>query len=129
MCFYLSVLSSSKHNILILKHGCVEFISIKLPTMGKSNQKTGKTCNYPCVWKSCYTSHKGIGSHKKRVISYSKTTILTFLISWKRSRKIKVVNIFTFQSKVSSDLIIILLSPTCVRLPIKTVLVLVLFWK
>ena len=30
MCFYLSVLSSSKHNILLLKHGRVEFISIKL---------------------------------------------------------------------------------------------------
>ena len=89
-------------------------------TMGKSNQKTAKTSNYPCVWKSYSASHKGIGGPKKRVISYSKTTILTYFDKLKKTSKIKVVNIFTFQSEVSSDQMIILPSPTCMRLPIQT---------
>ena len=39
----LSVLPSSKHKIIVLlKHRCVVFISIKLLTMSKSNQKIGK---------------------------------------------------------------------------------------
>ena len=88
--------------------------------MGKSNQKTAKTSNYPCVWKSYSASHKGIGGPKKRVISYSKTTILTYFDKLKKNSKIKVVNIFTFQSEVSSDQMIILPSPTCMRLPIQT---------
>ena len=87
MCFYLSVLPSSKHNILLLKHWCAEFISIKLPTMGKSNQKTGKTHNYPCVQISYLTSRKGFGVRKKRVISYSKTTILMYFYKLKKKQQ------------------------------------------
>ena len=55
--------------------------------MGKSNQKTAKTSNYPCVWKSYSASHKGIGGPKKRVISYSKTTILTYFDKLKKKQQ------------------------------------------
>ena len=34
--------------------------------MGKSNQKIGKTLNYPKVQKSYSTSCKGINGHKKK---------------------------------------------------------------
>ena len=43
MYFHLSVLPSLKHKIiLLLKHRCIEFISMKLPTMSKSNKKKEK---------------------------------------------------------------------------------------
>ena len=45
--------------------------------MGKSNQKIGKTLNYPSVQKSYWTSCKDIGGHKKREqSSKNKTTTL-----------------------------------------------------
>ena len=88
MCFYLSFCSSSKHNIiLLLKHGSVEFFSIKLLTMGKSNQKIGKIRNYSCVRKSYSTTRKGIGDRKERVISYSKTTMLTYFDKLKKKQQ------------------------------------------
>ena len=62
MYFYLSVLPSLKHNIiLLLKHSCVEFISIKLPTMSESSQKIGKTLTYPCARKRYSTNCTSIG--------------------------------------------------------------------
>ena len=45
--------------------------------MGKSNQKIGKTHNYPSFRKSYSTSCKGIGGHKKKEkIRKSKKTTL-----------------------------------------------------
>ena len=35
-------------------------------SMGKLNEKVGKTCNYLSFWKSYSTSCKGIGGHKKK---------------------------------------------------------------
>ena len=118
MYFVFSVLPSCKHKIIVLvKHRCVEFTSIKLRTMSKSNQKIEKKHNYSCAWKSYSTSRTGIGGRKKKeVIINSKTTTLSHL-SGKRSNKIKVVNIFTFYSWVNSDWMIILPSPVYVRLP------------
>ena len=61
-------------------------------SMGKSNQKIGKTHIYPSFRKSYLTSCKGIGDHKKKEkISKSKTTTLTFLYNLKRSNNIEVV--------------------------------------
>ena len=89
MYFYLSVLPSLKHKIiLLLNHRCVEFISIKLPTMSKSNQKLWKTRNYPCTWKSYSTSRTGIGGHKKKeVIINSKTSTLSYFDKWKKKQQ------------------------------------------
>ena len=56
-------------------------------SMGKSNQKIGKTHIYPSFRKSYLTSCKGIGDHKKKEkISKSKTTTLTFLYNLKKKQ-------------------------------------------
>ena len=83
--------SSSKHNIVLLKYTCAEFISIKL--LWESQIKKLKKHKYPSLRKSYSTSRKGIGGReKKEKISKSKTTTLTyFLIIWKRNNKIKAV--------------------------------------
>ena len=94
--------------ILLLKYMCFEFISIKLPTMGKSNQKIGKTHNYPSVQKSYLTSCTAIGGRKKNELVRAKPQHWRILISWKRSNKIKMVNIFTFHLYVNSDWMVIL---------------------
>ena len=46
-------------------------------SMGKSNQKIGKTHNYPSFRKSYSTSCKGIGGHKKKekICKSKKTTL------------------------------------------------------
>ena len=57
-------------------------------SMGKSNQKIGKTHIYPSFRKSYLTSCKGIGDHKKKEkISKSKTTTLTFLYNLKKKQQ------------------------------------------
>ena len=129
MCFYLSVLPSSKHNILLLKHWCAEFISIKLPTMGKSNQKTGKTHNYPCVQISYLTSHKGFGVRKKRVISYSKTTILMYFYKLKKKQQDQGGKYFyiSIRSKLWSNNYSTISNLR--ETTYSNILVLVLFWK
>ena len=85
----LSVLPSSKHKIiLLLKRRSVEFISIKLPAMSKSNQTIGKTRNYPCAWKSYSASCTGIGGCKKKeVIINSKTATLSYFDKWKKKQQ------------------------------------------
>ena len=92
MCFYVSVLLSSKQNIIqLLKHRCVEFISIKLPTMEKSNKKKRKTEKHTIIlvfekWNS--TSRTGTGGcNKKEVISNSKTTALTYFDMLKKKQQ------------------------------------------
>ena len=89
MYFCLSVLPSPKHKIILfLKHRCAEFISIKLRTMSKSNQKIGKTRNYPCARTSYSTSRTGIGGHKKKeVIINSKTSTLLYFDKWKKKQQ------------------------------------------
>ena len=89
MYFYLFVLPSSKQNIILLvKHKCAEFISIKLPTMSKSNQKIGKTRNYSCARKSYSASCTGIdGRKKKEVIINSKTATLSNFDKWKKMQQ------------------------------------------
>ena len=62
-----------------LKYRCLKFITIKLPAMGKSNQKIRNTYSYPSFQKHCLTSHIDIGGHKKKeVTGNSKTTTLTY---------------------------------------------------
>ena len=57
-------------------------------TMGKSNQKIGKTHNYPSVQQCYSTSHKGIGGHKKQEkISKSKTTTLAYFDNLKKKQQ------------------------------------------
>ena len=57
-------------------------------SMGKSNQKMGKTHNYSSFWKSYSTSCKGIGGHKKREgIGKSKTTTLASLYNLKKKQQ------------------------------------------
>ena len=89
MYFCLSVLPSSKHKIiLVLKQRCVEFISIKLGTISKSDQKIGKTRNYPCASKSYSTSHTGIGGPKKKeVIINRKTATLLYFDKWEKKQQ------------------------------------------
>ena len=72
--------SHHRNNIILpLKHRCVEFISIKLPTIEKSNQKTRKTRDHLSVRKNYWTILTGIGGRKtKEVISNSKTTTMTY---------------------------------------------------
>ena len=56
--------------------------------MSKSNQKIGKTCNYPCTWKSYSTSRTGIGGSKnKEVVISSKTTTLSYFDKWKKKQQ------------------------------------------
>ena len=98
MYFVFSVLPSSKHKIILLvKHRCVEFTSIKLRTMSKSNQKIEKKNIIIHVLEKVtqLVAQAMVGARKKEVIINSKTTTLSYL-SGKRSNKIKVVNIFTF---------------------------------
>ena len=53
-------------------------------SMGKLNQKIGKSCNYPSFRKSYSASCKGIGGHKKKEkIRKSKTTTRAFLYNLK----------------------------------------------
>ena len=126
---FILLFSHHQNNILLLKHGCVEFHSIKLPTMGKSNQKTGKTCNYPCVWKSYSTSCKSIGGSKKRVISYSKTTILTYFDNLKKKQQDQGGKYFyiSIRSKLWSNNYSTI--SNLHETTYSNILVLVLFWK
>ena len=56
--------------------------------MSKSNQKIGKTRNYPCAWKSYSTSHTGIGGRKKKeVIINDKTATLLYFDKWKKKQQ------------------------------------------
>ena len=56
--------------------------------MGKSNQKIGKTNNYPNVRKSYSTSCMIIGSGKKKeLISNSKTKPLTYFDKLKKKKQ------------------------------------------
>ena len=88
MYFYLSALPSAKHNItLLLKHRCIEFIPISLPTMSKSNQKIGKTRNYPCARKSYSTSRTGIGGHKKKEVIINGKTATSYFDKWKKKQQ------------------------------------------
>ena len=88
MYFYVSALPSAKHNItLLLKHRCIEFIPISLPTMSKSNQKIGKTRNYPCARKSYSTSRTGIGSHKKKEVIINGKTATSYFDKWKKKQQ------------------------------------------
>ena len=119
MYFCLSVLPSSKHKIiLLLKHRCVDFISIKLRAMSKSNQKIGKTRNYPCAWKGYSTSRTGIGRCKKKEVTIdSKTAALSYFDKWKKKQQDQVGKYFyfSFVSQLwSNDY---LPSPIYVRLP------------
>ena len=67
--------SSSKHNILLLKQTCVEFISIKI----------GKTQN-SSVQKSYSTSRKGTGGRKKKEKNRNKTTTLEYFDNLKKKQ-------------------------------------------
>ena len=88
MYFFLSALPSAKHNItLLLKHRCIEFIPISLPTMSKSNQKIGKTRNYPCAQKSYSTSRTGIGGHKKKEVIINGKTATSYFDKWKKKQQ------------------------------------------
>ena len=88
MYFYLSALPSAKHNInLLLKHRCIEFIPISLPTMSKSNQKIGKTRNYPCARKSYSTSRTDIGGHKKKEVIINGKTATSYFDKWKKKQQ------------------------------------------
>ena len=58
------------------------------PSVGKSNQKIGKTCNYPSFRNSYSSSCKGIGGHKKKEKNHkSKTTTLAFLYNLKKKQQ------------------------------------------
>ena len=88
MYFYLSALPSAKHNItLLLKHRCIEFKPISLPTMSKSNQKIGKTRNYPCARKSYSTSRTGTGGHKKKEVIINGKTATSYFDKWKKKQQ------------------------------------------
>ena len=88
MYFYLSALPSAKHNItLLLKHRCIEFIPTSLPTMSKSNQKIGKTRNYPCARKSYSTSRTDIGGHKKKEVIINGKTATSYFDKWKKKQQ------------------------------------------
>ena len=57
-------------------------------TMGKLNQKIGKTRNYPSVRKSYSTSRKGFGSLKKKYKNNkSKTTTLPYFDNSKKKQQ------------------------------------------
>ena len=77
---------SSKHNILLLKYTCVEFVSIK--RLWKNQiKKLGKQ-KYPSFQKHFSTRHKGIGGRKKKEkISKSKTMILVFFDNLKNKQQ------------------------------------------
>ena len=56
-------------------------------SMGKLNQKFGKTCHYPSFWKSYSTSCKGIGGHKKKKIVNVKPQHWHFCIIKKKKQQ------------------------------------------
>ena len=53
-CVFIFLFSHRNIALFFFRNRCVDFISIKLPTMGKSNQKQEKrkTRNYPCLRKN-----------------------------------------------------------------------------
>ena len=118
MYFYLSILPSSKHKIIVLlKHRYAEFISIKVPTMSKPNQKIRKTRYHAFEKLTQPVAQALVAVRKKKLLLIVKPQHCRILISGKRRHKIKVVNIFTFHLLVNSDRMIILPSPVYVRLP------------
>ena len=87
----LNLFLSSCSPIIKTKHSTSEtqeFISIRLSTMSKSNQKLGKTCNYAGARKSYSTSRTGIGNRqKKEVITNSERTTLLYFDKWKKKQR------------------------------------------
>ena len=55
--------------------------------MSKSNQKIGKTRNYPCARKSYSTSRTGIGSHKKKEVIINGKTATSYFDKWKKKQQ------------------------------------------
>ena len=56
--------------------------------MSKSNQKIGRTRNYPCAQKGYSTSRTGIGGQKKKeVIINIKITTLSYFDKWKKKQQ------------------------------------------
>ena len=92
--------------------------NIILSNQIKSNQKIGKTRNYPCAWKSYSTSRTGIGFHKKKeVIINSKTATLSYFDKWKQKQQGQSGKYFYFSFILNSDRMIILPYLNYVRLP------------
>ena len=87
----LNLFLSSCSPIIKTKHSTSEtqeFISIRLSTMSKSNQKLGKTRNYAGARKSYSTIRTGIGNRqKKEVITNSERTTLLYFDKWKKKQR------------------------------------------
>ena len=85
--------------------------------------------NYPCVQISYLTSRKGFGVHKKRVISYSKTTILTYFDKLKKKQQDRGGKYFyiSIRSKLWSNNYSTISNLR--ETTYSNILVLVLFWK
>ena len=132
MYFCLSILPSLKHKIiLLLKHSCVEFASIKLQTMRKSNQEIGKTRNFLRASKSYWASRTGIGGRKKKeVIINRKTATLSNSDKWKKKQEDqggKYIYFFIYKLTLIEWLFYHLQFTW--NYLIKNVLLQVLFWK
>ena len=86
MCFYFSVLSSSKHSIVFLSEIQVfKVCYYQTTSYGEIKSKIRNTYSYPSFQKHCLTSHIDIGGHKKKeVTGNSKTTTLPYFDKLKK---------------------------------------------